>query len=217
MDHFSEDIVMGLCGSLTSRDVTRLRAVMEFAGEYYSSIEHPLQVTRLSLRLFDELKPLHYQHQDSNKSRFLLQCGALLHDIGWVGGQSQHHKRSARLILQSEIPFSRREKLMIALLARYHRKALPDPIHDGYASLDAPHQQAIDYLAGILRLADSLDISHNNLVADLTCSFTPPYLIVECYSSQQAMGEIEAASKKGVLLEQILERKLQLNWNLKTT
>ena len=76
----------------------RLQAVLQLAKDCDYEEEHTHQVARLSLRLFDELEPL---HRLGPKERFWLRCGALLHDIGWIEGRKGHHKTSLQLILDA--------------------------------------------------------------------------------------------------------------------
>ena len=63
--------------------------------------EHARQVARLALELHDALRPIHGQ---GARERELLECAALLHDIGWSATAPDgkgHHKASARLIRES--------------------------------------------------------------------------------------------------------------------
>jgi exopolyphosphatase/guanosine-5'-triphosphate,3'-diphosphate pyrophosphatase len=59
---------------------------------------------------------------------------------------------------------SPREREMIALIARYHRKSLPKKKHPEYAALELKDQQAVSLLGGILRLSDGLDRRRSGLV-----------------------------------------------------
>ena len=58
---------------------------------------------------------------------------------------------------------------LIALVARYHRRATPQPDHEGYALLDRNDRVAVTKLASMLRIARSLDSSHNQLVQKIRC------------------------------------------------
>ena len=69
---------------------------------------HSRKVTDLALTIFDDLTPL---HQMGAHERFLLECTALLHDIGWKFGHKGHSKRGADMIVSDEyLPFDLHEQ-----------------------------------------------------------------------------------------------------------
>jgi len=116
---------------------------------------HPRDVARIGLPLLDLLRDLHQLNEDSAR---VFYAASILHDLGWVVGQQQHHKRSMEMILAAEFEgIDVAEKRRIACLARYHRRAFPDPGHAIYEELPADEQETIRQLAAILRVADGLD------------------------------------------------------------
>ncbi|MBN2498421.1 MAG: metallophosphoesterase family protein [Deltaproteobacteria bacterium] len=167
---------------------------------------HAEQVTRLALRLFDCLRPLHGLGE---KARFWLHCAGLLHDIGWARGLSGHHRNSMQMILESEqLPFGARRRLVVANIARYHRKALPSADHAAFAALDPARQEAVRLLAGILRVADGLDVRHADVVWDLDCQIAEDRISIRCLTSLPAGPEIHKALAKSDLLEEVLGRRI---------
>ncbi|MBN1556320.1 MAG: YfcE family phosphodiesterase [Phycisphaerae bacterium] len=169
---------------------------------------HARQVTRLALRLFDELQTLHCLGAES---RLLLETAGVLHDIGWIEGQKKHHKVSYELILTAgQLPLHRRERMIVAGVARYHRKALPQPDHESYASLQAGDRNTVDLLAGMLRVADGLDRSHTDAIRDVTCECTPREIIIHARADGGAEEELQAAAKKSDLMEQAFRRKVKI-------
>jgi exopolyphosphatase/guanosine-5'-triphosphate,3'-diphosphate pyrophosphatase len=188
----------------------RLDAVLSLAESCDYEREHAHQVTRLALRLFDELEPL---HRLGGEERFLLQCAALLHDIGWIEGQQAHHKTSLRLILDSTLlPFDERERLIVGSTARYHRKALPKEKHVHFAALGPEDQDIARVLAACIRVADGLDRTHWSVVDDLWCEILTDLIIVHCLVSDDAEQERIEALEKGQLLEQVFGRRLAITW-----
>ena len=122
-------------------------------------------MTRLALRLFDQLEEVHGLR---NTDRRVLLAAALLHDIGQFVSYQKHHRHSWYLIRNAELPtFSREEIELIALVARYHRRARPSRGHEGWDELDADDQARVARLAAILRIADALDREHLALVVSL--------------------------------------------------
>jgi len=171
-------------------------------------------VTRLALRLFDELRTVHGL---GPRERTWLQYAALLHDIGLIEGPKGHHKSSLRIILRSPIlTLSKKERLIVGSVARYHRAVLPRPRHRHFARLSPAARRIVRILAGILRVADGLDYTHQSVVHDLVCDITTETIAVRCtcripprgQSEGLAEAERQRALSKGALLEQVLERRL---------
>ena len=180
----------------------RLQAVAEYGRRHYSIDKHCEQVASLALMLFDQLQAVLAMAGDD---RFLLNCAALLHDIGWNDGQRGHHKRAAGMILKDQsLPLDSRERQLVAAVARYHRKALPHCGHRVFASLPQDQRQRVRRLAGILRLADGLDRSHGSIIRDVRCEKTDDRLLVTCYAGGPADDELTYGQKKAQLLSEVL-------------
>ena len=159
---------------------------------------HTEQVTRLSLELFDKLMEI---HKFGDEERFLLHCGALLHDIGWCEGGKGHHKTALRLICNDDtIELDDRERKLVACVARYHRKAMPNDKHPCYADLDEPSRQLVWMLAGILRVADGLDYTHGSVVGDLAVRVKGQTLEIIARCRSDAVGELASAERKSNVL-----------------
>jgi len=74
---------------------------------------------------------------------------------------SRHHKHSFYLISESDIVgLSARDRLLVANIARYHRKSFPKGQHANLQDLDAKEKKTMHKLASILRVADALDRDH---------------------------------------------------------
>jgi exopolyphosphatase/pppGpp-phosphohydrolase len=172
---------------------------------------HAEQVARLALRLFDGTRVLHAL---AGRARRRLEYAALLHDVGWRDGRKGHHKAALRIILESPVlSFSRRERLMIGLIARYHRKAWPDLRHPHYARLPKPRQSEVAVLAALLRLADGLDRSHRRVATDLAVRVRDDRLILLANAALPPDAEHEAARGKAGLLASLLDRRVVIAWN----
>jgi len=144
------------------RNTPKIQCSLDLAREYREEIVHLEQVARLSSMLFHALWKAHRLTETDEE---LLLCGALLHDIGIRVAYAQHHKHSLDLIQKSElIALTDFEKDVVSLLARYHRKAPPKRKHGRFAALPLNTQEKVKKMAGILRIADGLDRSHENAV-----------------------------------------------------
>ncbi len=126
---------------------------------------HGNQVARLALSLFDDLATLHGLPA---AARPWLEAAALLHDVGHAVNYQKHHKHTHYLILNSELPgLTEREKQLVALMARFHRRTKPGPMHELLAPLPVLDYRLVRKCVALLRLADSLDRSHRQPVKDV--------------------------------------------------
>ena len=188
----------------------RLKDVLHLAETCDYEVGHTHQVTRLALRLFDELQPVHLLHTEE---RFWLHAAALLHDIGWIKGRKGHHKTALNTILNTKfLPFDHRERLIVGSIARYHRRALPKKKHSHFAALRPPERKVVETLAGILRVADGLDRTHQSIIQELSCEVTESQIIIRCAVPRPAEIDRQTALKKGQLLEQVFKRNLVIEW-----
>jgi len=185
-----------------------LQAVLDLARRCQYEARHTHQVTRLALRLFDELGEWHGLGEEE---RFWLECGALLHDIGWSKGQKGHHKAAFQIIMKyMDLPFPKRERRIIALIARYHRKAPPHKKHRMYAELERGDRERVRVLAGLLRVADGLDRTHLGLVHDLGCKVSDEKIVIQCQVDGPFNAERWAGMEKGRLLAEVFHRQLAI-------
>ncbi len=194
---------MNFDDGLTSQQSAQLKTVFELAEACQYEAAHCQHVTRLALRLFDNLTELHGL---GSQERFWLLCASLLHDIGWLEGWKGHHKTSLKIILTTPmLPFESKERLIIGSIARYHRKALPSQEHDHFAALEPAEQEMASKLAALLRLADGLDHLHNNSVRDFSCKVSKKQVLIKAACGKAGGGE-EDVLRKSDLFEQVFHR-----------
>ncbi len=150
-----------------AREVSQLlpeqRKIVEtMARRYGTSVKHAASVANIAHQLFELLHPLHDLPPAAGR---MLQASAYLHDIGHFVSDTGHHKHSAYLVSNSDMPgFTARERIAIAALCRFHRKSMPQPRHAHFQQLDAESKKTVMMLAPLLRIADSLDRSHQQKV-----------------------------------------------------
>jgi exopolyphosphatase/guanosine-5'-triphosphate,3'-diphosphate pyrophosphatase len=141
----------------------RRRSVFELADRCNFWPEHAQQVARLAVALFDQTRGIHGL---TDREREWLEYAALLHDIGVHISYERHHKHSYYLIANGQLRgFEPEEIEIIGLVARYHRQAAPKRRHDGFGDLKRRSRRTVRTLAAILRLAESLDRSHSQVVS----------------------------------------------------
>ncbi len=137
-------------------------AALALAKKFDIDLRHANRVGALSLSLFDQTKSMHGL---GKRDRFLLELSALLHEVGNFIGVPGHHRHAYYIIAQTPIlGLSADEIEVVANVARYHRKAPPDPSHEAYRGLSERDQDRVRALAAILRVADALDHDHRQRV-----------------------------------------------------
>lgn len=135
-------------------------------------LESSQHIAMLAVRILDELFRLGLVDELSLEDSLLLQSAGLLHNAGLIISHSAHHKHSYYIIKNSEflMGFSSLEIEIIALTARYHRKATPSRKHGEFAALPPEAQRKVRLFAGILRIAVALDRSMKSAVANVRLS-----------------------------------------------
>ena len=167
---------------------------------------HSEHVAKISLELFDDLRPL---HNLGALERELLEYGSMLHDIGWHIGRNSHHKHGMYLIVNGDLKnFSDDEVQIIANIARYHRKAIPKKSHESYMKLSSWGRRVVDVGAALLRLSDGLDRSHVGAITKVSCRIRERR--VKCILTARSDAELEiwGARRKMELFEKVFGKKI---------
>jgi exopolyphosphatase/guanosine-5'-triphosphate,3'-diphosphate pyrophosphatase len=184
-----------------------LRLFREFAERCQSDRRHVEHVRKLSLQLFEQLGQT---LGCGPEEQLLLEAASLLHDVGQLVSYPKHHKHSYSLITHAErLGLAPRDRELVALVSRYHRRTGPRKRHPEYAALPPADQEIVRRLSAILRVADGLDRGHSAAVETaasrldahaLTLTVTPAAkgtdLGLECWG----------ASRKADVLAKLLQR-----------
>ncbi len=184
-------------------------AEAERLGEHYRfDSAHAAQVRRLALSLFDALRP---QHRLGARDRLLLGVAATLHDIGEFVGYAHHHKHGYYLVSNAELGgLSTEELRLVAVVVRYHRRALPSDRHDEYGRLSRDDRRRVSRLAAILRLADSLDREHRQKVVGLNATLRRGALELATAARGDLMLERWAVENKGAMFREVYGLEVRL-------
>ena len=155
-------------GSLTS---SQLRVVEATSRKYCVNQTYTRHVANLSAQLFEVLQPLHRLPSQGGQ---LLQAAAWLHDVGHFISDTGHHKHSAYIVANADLPgFTDKERLIISLLCRYHRKSTPQNRHEPFRDLDADTRKLVQLLMPLLRLAIALDTGKAQKIDKVECRTAP--------------------------------------------
>jgi exopolyphosphatase/guanosine-5'-triphosphate,3'-diphosphate pyrophosphatase len=174
-----------------------IQETLALRARYDEEPSHSDQVALLSLHIFDGLR---VWHKMNARARQLLESAALLHDIGWSqtpDGKS-HHKWSARLIREYTWKNLKPDEVMlVAQVARYHRKSPPQPDHEEFHDLKPGARKTVMILGGILRLGDALDRTHTGKIRALEVEVSKDEITVRVHptgtwNAERAMFEVKA-------------------------
>ena len=189
------DMVEGDTGGSAADFEHQVLASAEAVGRRYRfDAPHGRQVAKLATQLFDALRD---EHRLAARERLLLQVAALLHDIGVYVSLRAHHKHSQYILDASQIfGLSREETAIVANIARYHRRGLPQKTHLPYVALDRDDRLVVNKLAAILLVANALDAEHAQKVTDLRLVRRPAGWILELAGTGDLTMELLAAAAR---------------------
>ncbi|MBP7936508.1 MAG: HD domain-containing protein [Phycisphaerae bacterium] len=177
-----------------------IRSAIDLARKYQVNEAHARHVGELCRRLFYALQG---EHQLDPRYELLLYLAALLHEIGAFVNPASHHKHSMYVIMNSDLfGLSKMDVRLVALVARYARRASPKPTHEGYATLDRTRRIVVAKMAALLRVADALDCSRSQRVTELRCSREDGRLVIAIPNTEDLSLEQLALDQKGPMFEE---------------
>ncbi|MFZ5832757.1 MAG: HD domain-containing protein, partial [Planctomycetota bacterium] len=185
-----------------------IHSAITLAEKYHADLEHARNVADLSVRVFDAIQS---DHGLGPRHRLLLRVAALLHEVGGFVSNRAHHKHSEYLIANSEIfGLGRAEMLIIAQIARYHRRSTPRPSHLNYMALPRESRVVVNKLAAILRVADALARGHARRARELRIERQDDELVLALPGSGDLLLERRSVAAKGDLFEELYGMKVRL-------
>jgi exopolyphosphatase/guanosine-5'-triphosphate,3'-diphosphate pyrophosphatase len=189
----------------------RERSVLQLGRSCALDEKHAHIVATLALELFDSGRIIGL-HNLGQRERELLKYAAFLHDIGDFISFSSHHVHSYYIIKNAELcGFNQREIAIIANVARFHRKKLPQKKSPNLTDMDKPSRKAVIVLSTLLRIAESLDRSHSGLVLSSRFRFEDrEKTILEIIASGDCQLEIWGVESHIDAFEKAFDGKLTL-------
>lgn len=186
----------------------RRRSVIELAERCNWAADHAQCIASLALALFDATRSVHAL---TDREREWLEFAALLHDIGVHISYERHHKHSYYLIRNGDLRgFEPTDIEMIALIARYHRRAVPMRAHEEFGELSKKRRHTVRTLAAILRLAESLDRSHSQIVAGIAFDDRGDDALLTLQTTDDAELELWAAARHAAPFEAVIGKPVHL-------
>ncbi len=184
-------------------DSSELRSgsVRSLAERYRSLDGHSTAVKAFALTLADAVDPIaHF----SPLEKELLGHAATLHDIGeWISREG--HERHGAYVVDASVlkGFSEFEKAYISSMIRFHKRGVPKPAdHLPFQRLKPKDRTQVVKLASILRIADSLDRSHGEVVKEIEAEVVSKTLVIYAKTVEDISLEINGFRKKKGLFEE---------------
>lgn len=176
-----------------------IRSAFDLGRKFDFDEPHAKQVSKVCGILFQGLRE---EHQLDPRYELLLRVAALLHEIGMYIGTGSYHKHTMYLIQHSELfGLSRADVQLVALTARYHRRASPKSTHKEFTTLSRDQRIAVLKMAAMLRIADALEASRGQRLHELKFSREGGRLVIAIPQVEDLSLEQLALKQSGSLFE----------------
>lgn len=201
----AEDLSKGV---RASRRDQAWESALHLGSKYRFDERHARLTAWLAYRIFEQTRPL---HDLSNDDLLPLEIGSLLHDIGHFINSVDHDKHAFYLLSATRlIGLSQREQNIAANLVRYHRKRTPTTEDENFKALPPRDRSVVLKLCALLRLADSLDVSHTANVSDVTLRETKSGWRMRILGKDELLLENWSIAKRKSLFQEVFGVKLEL-------
>lgn len=176
---------------------------------YDVNIPHAYHLYKLSLKMFEELKPLHRIDGDVGR---IIKTSALLHDSGIKIQYTNHHEHSFYLILNSGLyGLTHKELLMSAFSALNHRTNKKVKVDAAYeAMLSGKDKAVIDTVSLFLQIGEYLDRSMDGVVEDIRCEMTKDTVTMHVISREHTVFADMVMQECGKKFNRVLGRELRV-------
>ncbi len=144
----------GVGGELARLNRDQRKEVERVVTRFGADLKHARRVAGFGQALFRYLEPLH--HLPLSYGR-LLEAACYFCETGHYINDSAHHKHAYYIVSNVDLSgFPHQERVFIANLCRYHRKAMPSLSHPEYQALSTEERRPMTLLIPVLRLSDNL-------------------------------------------------------------
>jgi CHAD domain-containing protein len=186
-------------GELQRAAIEKLKTWAAFLDPDFS---HASLVTKLSLQIYDALGQ-QAAHTTNPADRGLLETAAILHEIGRSKGDRGHHKRGYKMIrkLSAPVGWSEDDLHAVAIIARYHRGPLAPASNALFAGIGAKRRSELLTLAGVLRLANAFDLTHDGQIPSVTVENREGMLVIAGPGFEEISPLAERIARRRYLLE----------------
>lgn len=163
-------------------------SVWYLANKFDVDVTHATHVEKLALSIFDQTTDV---FKTGETERRYLRLASIMHDVGQYINASEHALHSYNIIKSQDIlGLSNQDLTIIANVARYHtNEDFPHPAHDNYRYLSEPDKLTVSKLAAILKLAESLDVSHRQKILDVKVTMQRGDMLFHLENSEDTLLE----------------------------
>ena len=185
-----------------------IRSAVQLGQKFKIDEAHGVHVSNLACILFEQLADL---HQLDSRFMVILEMAAILHEVGLLVSTRSYHKHSLYVISNSEFfGISAKDVQLVALVARYHRRATPQPNHELYSKLDRKDRVLVTKLAALLRIAKALDASRSQCITEIECTRRGNDVVIRVDDATDISVEQLEMKKSGQLFADIFGTELLL-------
>ncbi len=195
----------------------RWRSIADFGRKFQVETAYAEHVCDLAAQIYNQLAPHLCKDFDDDElisNPDILHAAAYLHEVGKIINHSQHHKHSFYILSHAGLlGFTQREKQLIALLVRYHRKGSPNENDADFGSVFHLNFARVNVLSGILRLATALDRTRRGRVQNVDIQVRKDEIVISASTADGSVPEAELmmAHRERKALNKAFERKIQIN------
>ena len=217
MYYLAAGVREGLIADLAARGVghelsqlgREQRTVVDRLSRRYAvPIKHSRKVAALAHQIYASMHDLHRLPPSCGK---LLEAAAYLHDTGHFISDTSHHKHSEYIVRNADLAgFTDHERILIAMLCRYHRKSMPQARHLEFQALAPEERRILLLLIPLLRLADSLDRTNQQLVESVHLEAKGTALLASVHSDGDTDLDEWAAQRLTGIFHQVYGKPLKV-------
>jgi len=189
-----------------------ITVIRNYTLRYEIDEKHASQVAKFSKKLFNKLKPL---HSLKTKDLLILEAAALLHDVGYFIGINNHQEHSYYIANAFRMPGFDAETIeAISTIVLFHREKYHFSSDFRYTSLPIEKKLLIRKLIALLKIADSLDASHMQLIKDIDIKMLSDSITVIAKANKKPFFEELTFYRKNKDFLQIYGVPINLKLNL---
>lgn len=176
-------------------------SAQELGRKYEFDEQHAQNIAGICRTLFTLLRRV---HGVPDQFELALLLAGWLHEVGRFIGERSHHKHSMYIIENSEIfGLSKKDKQIVAMLSRYHRRLAPSINDMEFAALPFDEQMLVLKLSALLRVADALGRTKSTSVDKLKITVERETVTVIYRHLADVTLEQLALNQKGALFHEL--------------
>jgi exopolyphosphatase/guanosine-5'-triphosphate,3'-diphosphate pyrophosphatase len=185
-----------------------VRSALALGQKYDFNQVQAVHIAKLSQKLFRALRE---PFRIDPRYELILYIAALLHQIGTFINNQAHHKHAMYLIRNSNLFGLGEEDLnLVALTARYHRRAAPKLIHPEYQALDRDDRIAVSRMASILRIAVALESANRQRIRNFTCRIEENRFVITVKGADDLTLELLGLKQRGDFFQDVFGLSVEL-------